>query len=60
MTWWSRTSSRLPDDGPETDGCELDFVEHADDPQTQALRPLFPDGVADESKAAAYRELAGG
>lgn len=33
------------DDGPETDGCELDFTEHADDELTQSLRPLFPDGV---------------
>lgn len=33
------------DDGPESDGCELDFVPDADDELTQALRPLFPDGV---------------
>ena len=42
------------------DGCEVDFTADPDDDETAALRPLFPDGVADEGKADAWRELAGG
>jgi hypothetical protein len=42
------------------DGCDLDFTIDADDDETASLRPLFPNGVADEAKAAAWRELAGG
>lgn len=40
------------------DGCSLDFMEDADDLETQELRPLFPDGVPDPELEAAYRELA--
>jgi hypothetical protein len=29
------------------DGCDLDFTVDADDEEAAALRPLFPDGVAD-------------
>lgn len=47
-----------PDDGPETDGCELDFTVEADDDETAALRPLFPDG--DPAKAAEWHALFGG
>lgn len=45
-------------DGPESDGCELDFTQHADDELTASLRPLFPDGQPDEDKAAFYRDIA--
>lgn len=34
------------DDGPESDGCSLDFVPDADDELTASLRALFPDGEA--------------
>lgn len=30
------------------DGCDLDFNEDPDDDETSALRPLFPDGAADD------------
>jgi hypothetical protein len=33
-------------DGPEADGCELDFKQDADDDETAELRALFPDGDA--------------
>ena len=33
-----------PEDDDTLDGCELDFTEDPDDEETQALRPLFPDG----------------
>lgn len=42
-------------DGPEADGCALDFAEHADDELTASLRPLFPDG--DPAGAGEWREL---
>lgn len=29
-------------DGSETDGCEEDFAENADDELTSTMRPLFP------------------
>lgn len=47
----------MPDveEGPDTDGCELDFTEDPDDNETAELRPLFPDG--DSSKEAEWREL---
>ena len=47
----------MPDesDAPDTDGCELDFTEDADDDETASLRPLFPDG--DSSKEEEWREL---
>lgn len=32
------------EDGPEADGCGLDFTEDADDELTASLRALFPDG----------------
>lgn len=35
-----------PDD--TLDGCDLDFTIDPDDDETAALRPLFPDGVADD------------
>lgn len=47
-----------PVDGPEADGCGIDFAEHADDELTASLRPLFPDG--DPSKQAEWDELFGG
>ena len=39
----------------DLDGCDIDFAEHADDDETAALRPLFPDG--DEAKAGEWQEL---
>lgn len=33
----------MPDDD-FLEGCDIDFIEHADDAETEALRPLFPDG----------------
>lgn len=47
-----------PDDDDFLDGCDIDFAEHADDLETQALRPLFPDGVPDPALAAQYLLLA--
>jgi hypothetical protein len=39
----------MPDDDDDTlDGCDIDFAEDADDEETEALRPLFPEGVADD------------
>ena len=32
----------------DLDGCDLDFAEDADDEETAELRPLFPEGVADD------------
>lgn len=43
------------DDGPDTDGCAIDFNQHADDPLAASLRPLFPDG--NPAKADEWREL---
>ncbi len=43
-----------PDDDT-LDGCSLDFTEDADDDETAALRPLFPDG--NPAKAAEWAEL---
>lgn len=48
------------DDDDFVDGCGIDFAENPDDDETAELRPLFPDGVEDAAKAAAWRELAGG
>jgi hypothetical protein len=47
----------MPDDedGPETDGCELDFTEEPDDDETASLRPLFPDGNPNTEQA--WRDL---
>lgn len=42
-------------DDDELDGCELDFAEDPDDEETEALRPLFPDG--DPSRESEWREL---
>lgn len=36
------------------DGCELDFTEDADDEETAALRPLFPDGVPSDKWAGVF------
>lgn len=47
-----------PDDDDFLDGCDLDFTIDPDDDETAALRPLFPDGVADEAKAEEWRQLA--
>lgn len=47
-------------DGPEADGCDLDFTQHADDPDTVALRALFPTGEPDPARAAEWRQLFGG
>lgn len=44
----------MPDDDM-TDGCDIDFSEHADDEETASLRALFPDG--DPSTEAEWREL---
>lgn len=44
-------------DYDELDGCEIDFAAEADDDETAALRPLFPDG--DPSTADQWRELFG-
>lgn len=44
----------------DLDGCVIDFAADPDDDETASLRPLFPDGVADPAKAAAWRELAHG
>lgn len=41
------------------DGCDLDFTEAPDDDDTAEMRPLFPDGVADEARAAEWRALGG-
>lgn len=38
-------------DSPDTDGCAIDFVEHADDEETASLRPLFPDGNPETADA---------
>lgn len=35
-----------PKDNDELDGCEVDFTIDPDDEETEALRHLFPDGVA--------------
>lgn len=45
-------------DDDELDGCEIDFAEHADDPETAAMRPLAPEGVLSDEDAAFYRALA--
>lgn len=47
----------MPDDedGPDTDGCELDFTEEPDDDETASLRPLFPDGNSNTEQA--WRDL---
>jgi hypothetical protein len=42
-------------DGPDTDGCELDFTEDPDDDETASLRPLFPDGNPNTEQA--WRDL---
>ena len=43
------------DDGPDTDGCELDFDDDPDDDETASLRPLFPDGNPNTEQA--WRDL---
>lgn len=48
------TLDAMPD-GPDADGCALDFTEAPDDEETAALRALFPDG--DPGKAAEYHAL---
>lgn len=50
----------IRDDADLLDGCDLDFVPHANTNEEEQLLPLFPDGVADEAKAAEWRELFGG
>ncbi len=45
-------------DDDEIDGCELDFAEAAVDEDTAELLALFPDGVADEAKAAEWQIIA--
>ena len=46
------------DDDDFIDGCEVDFTEDPDDDETASLRPLFPDGLADEAKADEWKALA--
>lgn len=43
------------DDDDFLDGCELDFADDPDDPETADLRPLFPDG--DPSTENEWQEL---
>lgn len=50
----------IRDDNDLLDGCDLDFTADACTPEEESLLPLFPDGVADEAKAAEWRELFGG
>jgi len=47
------------EEGPETDGCELDFTEDADDEETAALRPLFPEGADSPTTEEQWREVFG-
>lgn len=46
------------DDDDFIDGCEVDFTVDPDDDETAELRPLFPDGTADDGKADEWRALA--
>lgn len=39
------------------DGCEIDFAEHADDEETQLLRPLFPRGLDDAHLEEEWRQI---
>lgn len=54
-----------PDDDDFLDGCEIDFTAYAEDDETSALRPLFPnvtpetDPAEVEAAAAAWRALGG-
>lgn len=47
------------EDDDMLDGCDIDFAAEADDEATQAMRPLFPTGVADPELAQKYRRLGG-
>ena len=44
----------------ELDGCEADFAALAVPDEVADLLPLFPDGVASEAAAEAWRQIAAG
>jgi len=49
------TDADVSEEQPETDACDLDFTEDADDEETASLRPLFPEGNPNTEQA--WRDL---
>lgn len=55
------SDSRAPEhDFLDQDDAEDSVADYDDDDETAELRCLFPDGVADEAKAAEWKALFGG
>jgi hypothetical protein len=50
----------MPEDGPQTGHPEDVPEEEADDEETAALRPLFPEGEESPTSAEQWQDLFGG